>query len=152
MMKSIGESCSKFNTKYQHQKSLFLSPACSQEFDHFNIMKAKNLLLSNSWDKSSKNITLWRTPKPLKEEIKYLLKQLSKERLQSLEWKNLTLVNKSKERKCSIYVKNYGGLPSERTNNKNRMIKESDLLILSDSDSISMRHIRPNLNLDTLFN
>ena len=148
---------SSLNSKKLQNNERLLSPTFSQEFKDLDILKRKNVQLLYPTNKSPKIMTSWRSPQPLKDEIKMLLRKLANERLNNSEWKNDNLPYKSIKRE-NIQPNywsdknDYENFTSRIMNNFDKTPKLIISIISDDQDEISMRDIHPNWDLDILFN
>ena len=145
----------KSDSKKFHIKVSSFDQSTSKDYKSLNISKESNVQLSNTRDESSKYpLSSRKSPQTLKDEIKYLLRKLANERLINSEWKSLSLNNKITEWKGSMLIDS--DMINKASQNISVSANKMSKCRISDApnfpEDISMWHILPNWDLDSLFN
>ena len=146
--------CTISNSKCFNKKSSSFDQEKSHNSKVSKLSNESNNKVSSTLEESMKISSSRQCHRTLKDEIKYLLRKLANERLFNSEWKssNLQYINEE-EKKASLFDSEIINTPHQNISkslNKIQKVVRSDSI--NSSEDISMRHIRPNWDLDYLFN
>ena len=154
--KNININCEISNLKILHHDSFSFFPKHSNDSDNLNLINIKDSQSPNASDVSLKFTTSRQSPQTLKSEIKYLLRKLAKEKSFNSENKEKYLQKKSFDIKSQLEefsdISNENKLSKEIANNRNMIPKQICSYMPVNLEDISMWHVYPNWDLDSLFN
>ena len=153
-MKNMIKDNMVLNSKYSQRKSCSISPVHFLYSENSDLMKAKDFNIRNTNDVSPKITTSWQSPQTLKDEIRGMLRKLAKDRLLNSKWnEEIVLMNNTEDKKQLKLASEVKDAPLSQKIDRSsiKTSKMSANVIPTSPEDISMWHIHPNWNIDSLF-